>query len=229
MFLDGGGVIVLPRAKLVREALVRVGVEVAESAVAGAHYRTVRELDRRSASGADAGYLAPFCEALGVPRSRQDDAIAALAELADRKRSGKVLWSQPTPHAVESLEALSSAGIPVIVVTNSDGYAADNLRDAGVCQTTAGAGARVADVIDSGRVGSAKPDPWIFHLALESAGVDAGSVVHVGDMVSTDVLGARGAGITPIHLDPDRSCRARDHRHIRSLQSIWRHIEPWDP
>ena len=228
VFLDGGGVIVLPNAELVCEALRRVGVAIDASAVTPAHYRTVRELDRCSANGADAGYLTPFCETLGVPPSQRDRAVAALAQLADRRLSGEVLWSQPTPHALETLEALRSAGIPVTVVTNSDGHAADNLRDAGVCHTTAGAGARVSDVIDSGRVGSAKPDPRIFHLALESAGVEAGAVVHVGDMISTDVLGARAAGITPIHLDPDRSCHARDHRHIRSLKAIWRHIEPWN-
>jgi putative hydrolase of the HAD superfamily len=112
----------------------------------------------------------------------------------------------------------------VVVVTNSNGRAAENLSDAGICQTAAGRGAIVTGVIDSGVVGAAKPDPAIFHAALAHAGVAPTATVHVGDMVSADVVGARSAGIVPIHLDPHRRCRASDHRHVRSLGGIWRHV-----
>jgi putative hydrolase of the HAD superfamily len=112
------------------------------------------------------------------------------------------------------------------VVTNSDGHAAENLRDAEICQTGAGAGVEVTGVIDSGLVGSAKPHRGIFRAATESAQVEAASVVHVGDMLSTDVAGALASGIVPIHLDPNRRCRARNHRHVRSLTGIWRHVAP---
>jgi putative hydrolase of the HAD superfamily len=86
----------------------------------------------------------------------------------------------------------------------------------------------VAEVVDSGRVGSEKPDARIFRVALERAGIEPTDVVHVGDMVSTDVVGARAAGIVPIHLDPHRRCRSPGHRHIRALNGIWRHVAPWD-
>ena len=86
----------------------------------------------------------------------------------------------------------------------------------------------MTDIVDSGRVGSEKPDTGIFTIALERAGVEPEAVVHVGDMVSTDVIGATAAGIIPVHLDPARRCRDRDHRHIRALGSIWRHVVPWD-
>jgi predicted HAD superfamily phosphohydrolase YqeG len=116
----------------------------------------------------------------------------------------------------------------VVVVTHSDGHAAVNLRDAGVCQAAEGPGARVTDVVDSGQVGSEKPDTEIFRIALERAGVEPTAVVHVGDMVSTDVVGATAAGIVPIHLDPAQRCRNPDHRHIRALGAIWRHVMAWD-
>jgi hypothetical protein len=45
-------------------------------------------------------------------------------------------------------------------------------------------------------------------------------------MVCADIAGARAAGIVPIHLDPDRRCRSADHRHVRFLSGIWRHIVP---
>jgi FMN phosphatase YigB (HAD superfamily) len=82
----------------------------------------------------------------------------------------------------------------------------------------------VAAVIDSTRVGHAKPDPAIFALALARAGASAGEVVHVGDMLSTDIAGARAAGIRAIHLDPTGRCRDREHRHVRALTGLWRHV-----
>jgi putative hydrolase of the HAD superfamily len=43
--------------------------------------------------------------------------------------------------------------------------------------------------------GVAKPDPRIFHAAAEVAGVQPHEVLHVGDDVLLDVLGARNAGM----------------------------------
>ncbi len=81
-------------------------------------------------------------------------------------------------------------------------------------------------MIDSAIVGASKPDPAIFRVALDCAGVDAAAALHVGDMLCADVDGAAQAGIPAVHLDPTRACRAHDHRHVRSLAGIWRHVAP---
>jgi putative hydrolase of the HAD superfamily len=219
--LDAGGVIVLPHRGLVCAALAGLGIACDPAAVARAHYQAVRQLD-----GAAGDYLTAFAHGLVAPPARLPEAVEALSELADRERSGKILWSEPTPQARQTIDGLRRAGIAVVIVTNSDGHATKNLRDAGICQTAAGPGAVVDDVIDSGLVGSAKPDPAIFEVALARVGADPTAAVHVGDTVSADVAGARAAGIVPIHLDPYRSCRATDHRHVRGLSGIWRHITP---
>jgi putative hydrolase of the HAD superfamily len=161
-----------------------------------------------------------MCAALGADG---EEAVASLEEMADRSRSGRVLWSEPTPGSVETILKLRSAGLAVVIVTNSDGHAAENLRDAGILAAT---GLAEADVIDSVLVGSAKPDGGIFEAALGRAGVRASEAVHVGDMLSTDVAGAKAAGITPLHFDPYRVCRAREHRHVRSLAGIRAHLRP---
>jgi putative hydrolase of the HAD superfamily len=227
VFLDAGGVIVLPHRDLVTAVLARVGINIDGSVVARAHYEAVRRLDRDPAMrDARDSYPRALCSALGVVQGRLAEAAAAVAQLADRKLSGEIMWSEAAPHAKPTIAALHRAGIAVLVLTNSDGHAAENLRDAEICQTNGGPGAPITEVIDSGLIGSAKPDPRIFRVALQRSGVEARSTVHVGDMLCTDIAGARAAGIVPIHLDPNRACRSADHRHIRSLKGIWQHVDP---
>lgn len=225
MLLDAGGVIVLPDRRLVADALAQVGIAIDSEAVLGAHYRAVRALDRdRQLREQPDSYVRAVCAALCVPAECLPAAISAFALLGDRDASGVVLWSEPVPGAREVIDALMRSGVPVLVVTNSDGRAAENLRDAGICQVGPGRGATVGDVIDSVVVGSAKPEPEIFGVALRRAGVSASEAVHIGDMLCADIAGARAAGLAAIHLDPSRRCRSAQHRHIRSLSGIWRHI-----
>lgn len=47
----------------------------------------------------------------------------------------------------------------------------------------------------------AKPDPELYHLALDRANVIADYALHVGDSYVRDALGARAVGITPVLID----------------------------
>lgn len=221
VFLDAGGVIVLPDRHLLADALARIGIDIDPAAVPHAHYRAVRALDHavrvldRAPGRSD--YPAALVPQLRIVPGRRAETIAVWERLADRARSSYVLWSEPTPGAIDTIAALQRAGLAVVIVTNSDGHGAENLAASGFAGVP---------VIDSHVVGAAKPDPRIFEVALAraGAGIRPSEVVHVGDMLSTDVAGARAAGITPIHFDPLRACRATDHRHVRSLSGLWRHI-----
>ena len=62
-------------------------------------------------------------------------------------------------------------------------------------------GVDVECVIDSGAVGVSKPDPRIFHMALEAMGVDADDAWYVGDMPGHRRGGCRNAGLWPIVMD----------------------------
>lgn len=53
--------------------------------------------------------------------------------------------------------------------------------------------------------GMLKPDPRIFHLLLQAAGLEADEVVHVGDDPDADVEGARAAGLRPVWLNRERT------------------------
>jgi len=221
VFLDAGGVIVLPDRHLLAGALAEIGIDIDPDAVPSAHYRAVRHLDRAPS------YPAALFPELGVAPRRTVEALAVWTRLDNRDTAGKVLWSEPTPSALETIAALRRRGLAVVIVTNSDGHAEENLAACGFAGVP---------VIDSEVVGAAKPDPRIFEAALALAGGRAGGgdrvgpgirateVVHVGDTPSTDIAGARAAGITPIHFDPLRACRARDHRHVATLAGIWQHL-----
>ena len=56
-------------------------------------------------------------------------------------------------------------------------------------------------VVTSEEAGANKPDPPIFLMALERAGVNAQEAIYVGDQYGTDILGARGVGINAILLN----------------------------
>ena len=87
-------------------------------------------------------------------------------------------------------------------MSNADGTVERQLRDDGICQVGPGPGVEVGAVLDSRSSASSKPDPAIFHLALEVLGVAPARAIHVGDMPAADVAGALAAGVRPVLVDP---------------------------
>jgi putative hydrolase of the HAD superfamily len=88
----------------------------------------------------------------------------------------------------------------------------------------------VADYLDftvtSGEAGADKPEPPIFRLALERAGVDAADAVHVGDQYRLDVMGAKRMGIKPILIDrSDTYPEVTDCPRIHSLNELLEHLK----
>jgi HAD superfamily hydrolase (TIGR01509 family) len=55
-------------------------------------------------------------------------------------------------------------------------------------------------VVSSGGLGVEKPDARFFAGAAAAVGVDVSDCVHVGDRVDNDVVAARAAGMTPVHV-----------------------------
>jgi len=75
-------------------------------------------------------------------------------------------------------------------------------------------------IIDSKEVNYEKPDPRIFFLALERAGVQPYEAVHVGDIYPVDVLGAVRAGIFPVLVDPLGYYNDLDCLSIKSVDEL---------
>lgn len=80
-------------------------------------------------------------------------------------------------------------------------------------------------IVTSEEARTDKPDPAIFLMALEKAGVASSSAIHIGDQYDVDIVGARGTGITPILIDRfDLYPEIKDCIRIRSLPEIFEHI-----
>lgn len=151
--------------------------------------------------GADlfAGYLRAIATRLDVFASVDAATLAALVdELRVVFRPGgraTALWRSVMPSVPEALDRLRHLDVRLVVVSNADGTIEEGLE-------TAGLRPYFAAVVDSAVVGFEKPDPRIFHHALSLTGADASRTLHVGDLYHADVVGARGAGVHAVLLDP---------------------------
>jgi FMN phosphatase YigB (HAD superfamily) len=66
----------------------------------------------------------------------------------------------------------------------------------------------------------AKPEPAIFHAALDKAEVAPGAAIHVGDHPDVDAAAARAVGITPVLIDRFRRLPPGAGPRIRSLTEL---------
>ena len=218
MFLDAGGVLILPDHGRVRAALGAIGLAVDATKLDRAHYAGTTAL-LEWPDGEDGEVFTAFntvyLEALGLPA--EPEVVAVLDDAFSRLET----WSRLVPGALDGLAALAGLGVELAVVSNADGNAETLLRQVGLCQPGPGRHVPVAAVIDSFLVGVAKPDPRIFELALEATGAEASRSVHVGDIVGADVAGARAAGVHPLHFDPFAMCPQRDdHAHVAGWDEL---------
>jgi putative hydrolase of the HAD superfamily len=154
-------------------------------------------------------YLESLFTLAGVPAPRMDAVRQAVWTL-HRERN---LWAGVAPDTIHGLERLAAAGVPMGVVSNSDGRVDGALESAGLRQFF-----RV--VVDSALVGVEKPDPRIFAPALETLGVSPAEALYVGDLYEVDVVGARRAGMAAVLLAPDGAAVPDGVRVARSIGSL---------
>jgi len=129
-----------------------------------------------------------FVETLSVDLSNDDDADAWFAGFVDHYRRGWRLYD-------DTLLVLDALPQRLGIITNAElGFQLGKLDAMAVTE-------RFEHVIASGEVGAVKPDPRIFHAAVQAFGVDASQAAYVGDRLHTDAIGAAEAGLVGIWLD----------------------------
>jgi putative hydrolase of the HAD superfamily len=236
ILLDAGGVLVFPEPDRVLPPLNAAGFHPDLATLERAHYQAMAIQDAAARPPAQdtwwREYLLTYIAACGVP----EDQCEALAIEVDHGVRGHS-WAHVGIGAIDGLRAVAALGLPMGVVSNSDGTVESDLRRLGICyapqppdapqppEAPAGSertGVPVGVVIDSAVVGVAKPDPAIFYIALNALHVPPdGTVLHVGDSLRYDVAGALAAGLQPVHMDPYGFCpEPAGHPHIRSLADL---------
>lgn len=216
---DVGGVLLVPDFEMVAAALTDVGLELDRARRDEAHYRAMFEVDEPGRRDFLAAYSIGYLGTFEIPAARYDDAADALASLL--KAPAIDFWSAPVKGARETLSALSADGVPIAIVSNSDGTVESSLLRKELCQVGVGRFTAVAAIVDSALVGRSKPDGRIFEPAISALGVEPSETIYVGDSERIDVAAALDAGIAPVHFDPYRLCRhPTGHDHVVALDEV---------
>jgi putative hydrolase of the HAD superfamily len=153
------------------------------------------------------GMYSLLARKLGIEADAECIARRVYDEFGDHER-----W-RAYPDVLPALGRLKRRGLKVGIISNWDGRLASLLRGLGLAEF-------LDALVCSADVGLHKPDPRIFELACERAGVEPARAAHVGDHQYADVLGAMSAGMVPVLIDRHGGAYSGSERFVRSLDDL---------
>ncbi len=227
IFFDAGNTLVFPRLEELAQDLTAQGFSATVEDFYAAERSGKSKLDEwlwpqirsgRLPSTVDyvywTEYLRALMERVRAPVEARETLIRRLAEGFKDIR----LWSRVFPETSLYLEALHAQGYFLGVISNSMGAMEEQLRHVGL-------GRHFDTILDSAIVGVEKPHAEIFQLALARAGIEASEAVFVGDLYSTDVGGARRAGLHGVLMDRVGAYPHADCPRITALPELQHVLE----
>ncbi len=219
VIFDIGGVFTYPTFDPVRQQLSVWGIDHSDDEpFLRAHHAGVRALTLarrdRGVSGHSEDYWYTYDHAYGARLGVGEDRMSAL------RSSIRTDWDWVHIDNVAAFARLVGSGLPAAVVSNNDGTAVEQMRQANVCQVGSGPLPSVAAIVDSTVVGILKPDPAIFAPALDALGVEPARALYVGDTVYADVDGALAAGMQVVQLDPFDDHVDFDHARLPDVAAV---------
>ena len=216
VFLDAGGTIIHLDRAFILDCLAQRGLQRTEAqfiAADEAARKRVGVIMRSGEKSDDTSRWNAYTQTmLNELACNGADADYVRELVSQRHREGR-LWSHIVEGTAAALDILRQRGLTLGVVSNADGRVATFIEHAGLLD-------HVDFVVDSGAVGVEKPDPAIFRIACERAGVQPEEAVHVGDIYEIDILGARAAGIRAVLIDPDGRHTGRDCDRITAITEL---------
>jgi HAD superfamily hydrolase (TIGR01509 family) len=225
--MDAGNTLVFPRLEQIITDLNELGFSAGREDFYAAERLAKRKLDDWLWPQIGSGqvpkqidhyywseYFYELARRLAAPENRQGELVQRL--IKGFQNIG--LWSRVMPDTPAFLERLVAQGYFVGVISNSSGTLEGQLARLGLARY-------FQAILDSAIVGIEKPNPGIFKLALQRAGVGASEAIFVGDTYATDVGGAQLAGLKGVLMDlvgayPDAECPK-----ISSLPELERILE----
>lgn len=203
IFFDAGSTLIFPRVHELAEELTGLGFPATVEDFRVAERLGKKKLEqwlwpkiesRNIPPQADSMYWLEYVrvllERLRVPLHLHGDVTHTIVERFRDLR----FWSDVFPDTEPLLQILRAEGYYLGVISNSIGTVEEQLGRVGLLSY-------FRTVLDSALVGVEKPNPGIFQLALGRAGVSAEEAMFVGDLYSTDIGGARLAGIQGVLMD----------------------------
>jgi putative hydrolase of the HAD superfamily len=198
VFFDAGNTLIFINPAVVLPVFRAFGAEVGEDAFWESEFEARLLLARTVEEGATGteghmwqAYFANLFRGCGI---REED-LSAVGERVREIHDESHLWTWCAPSTGPALEALKAQGIRLAVISNADGRVEGLIRKAGIRD-------HFEFVLDSGLEGVEKPDPEIFLRGCRRMGIHPDESLYVGDLYPVDVMGARGAGMTAVLLDP---------------------------
>lgn len=192
MLFDAGGTLVMPNFRLIADEFAKDGALVELEPLRRAELEIRRDYDRHDYLRKPGDGWLNYCSDL----ARLAGCAPMPAEAFERLRvyqNTLCVWEEVMDGAVPSLERLRRH-FRLGIVSNASGSVRAAFERIGLSRY-------FETIVDSGIEGVEKPDPRIFHLALERMGERADRAAYVGDIYHVDVLGARAAGLRPVLLD----------------------------
>lgn len=117
------------------------------------------------------------------------------------------------PDSLPVLKRIKEAGLVLGLISNFEDWLEGMLIEMEVANL-------FDEMVISGKEGIEKPDPQIFKVALERAGVEASQAIYVGDDPVIDAAGSAAVGMTGILIDRNERHPAHDGPRIRSLEEL---------
>ncbi len=200
VFLDAGGTLIRTPSleEVIARACVHFGMWIEEATLAQAISHALAEmhpprpntLDRRAYEQWWWQFVERALGHVGFPGSTERIA----AYLWQQYREGR--WVQLFPDTLDALTFLLERGYRLGVLSNWDDTLERFLTELGIREY-------FECVVSSYLAGVEKPDPGIFLYALRQVGLqnEPSRVVHVGDDIVFDYLGALAAGVRPVLVD----------------------------
>lgn len=159
-------------------------------------------------------YLATLLEEGGLDRPTARAMLAPLRREHERFN----LWRRVPEGLDAALDRIRARGVRVAVVSNSEGRLPELLERVGIAR-------HFEAIVDSHHEGVRKPDPEIFRRALARLEVRPADAVYLGDIPDVDVVGANGAGIAAVLVDPCDFYPRHPGERVRSVAEwIDRHL-----
>jgi putative hydrolase of the HAD superfamily len=213
LLFDFGGTLAFLDYELLAREFSRPGRKLDALTLEYAEYEGRASLDRfmmgDSAEDVNGGYAQFFRGWMGAAGIPEEETLELLARFQQIHREA-TLWRIVRPGTFEALERLKSQGFKLAVVSNAEGQVEGDAKRFGLAPF-------FDTIVDSHIVGVAKPDPRIFHIALERLGIAPHEARFAGDIYSIDMVGARAAGIDAALIDQHDRYHWVDHRKIRHV------------